>query len=114
MKDVEPEVIRNVPVQYSDGSQSQILVQPILSHIIWKGKPLKNKSIQYYSVEDEAKVFVGIEGRSIDEKTTIDFCELENKNGSYVLSLFATPALDDHAAGEQRNGHSNVMMNDVK
>ena len=115
MKDMEPEVIRNVPVQYhSDGGQSQILVQPILSHIIWKGKPLKNKSIQYYSVEDEAKVFVGIEGRSIDEKTTIDFCELENKNGSYVLSLFATPVVDEPASVEQRNGHTNGMINDIK
>ena len=74
MKDVETEVIRNVPVQYSDADQSQILVQPILNHIIWKGKPLKNKSIQYYSIEDKAKCFVGIEGRSIDGKMAIEFC----------------------------------------
>lgn len=114
MKDVEAEVIRNVPVQYSDADLSQILVQPILNHIIWKGKPLKNKSIQYYSIEDKAKCFVGIEGRSIDAKTTIDFCELENKNATYVLNLFATPVVDEPAPPEQRNGHNNGMINEVK
>lgn len=113
MKDVETEVIRNVPVEYSDEEKSQILVQPILNHIIWKGKPLKNKSIQYYSIEDEAKCFVGIEGRSIDAKTTIDFCELENKNASFVLNLFATPVVDDPAPVEQRNGHNNGMQNEA-
>ena len=54
------EIIKGSPVSYKNNS---ILLKPILDHIYWLGKKIKNFLINYYSEEDECDTFAGVYGK---------------------------------------------------
>ena len=76
-------MIKDVPLKFSG---DKILLNPILNHIKFIGKPISGQSISYFSEEDEMDVYVGIEGANISDDNSIAMEDITS-NGKLKLTL---------------------------
>lgn len=62
--------------QNNDPSTKQLLLKPVLDYIKNIGKDISCLSISHYSPEDDCDIYLGIEGKTIDDSKTIDLDEI--------------------------------------
>ena len=73
-------MVKDVPVKYLDNDPStrKILLKPILDHILYLGKKIRNCEVTYYSVEDDCDALAGVYGVSINDRSSVGLEDLKD------------------------------------